>query len=196
MNLVLASSSPTRKKLLAQLCLPFEAYSPDVDEAPLHGENTGEYVSRLSLEKARTGIGRFPESLIIGSDQACTLNGLILGKPGTKDAAIKHLKLCSGNWLEFHTGLALVNTLTGTESVSVETYRIKFRRLSAAEIEAYVDLDMPLDCAGCLKAEEAGIMLFDEMDGKDFNTLLGLPLIQLVSMLEKEGLNPLLAAKE
>ena len=196
MNLVLASSSPSRKQLLAQLRLPFEAFSPDIDESPLDSENTREYVSRLSLEKARTGIGRFPDSLVIGSDQACTLNGLILGKPGTKVAAIKHLKLCSGNWVEFHTGLALVNTSTGKEYGSVETYRVKFRRLSAEEIEAYVDLDLPLDCAGCFKAEEAGIMLFDEMDGQDFNTLLGLPMIQLVSILRKEDLNPLLAARE
>jgi len=195
MKLVLASSSPARKQLLNQLGLPFDTFSPDIDESALPNENTEQYVARLALEKARTGLDGSQDDLIIGSDQACTLNGLILGKPGTRDAAIKHLKLCSGNWLQFHTGLAVINSETAKEQVVVETYRVLFRQLSAEEIEYYINLDNPLACAGCFKAEAAGIMLFERMEGDDFNTLLGLPLIRLVSLLRNEGFNPLLPAK-
>ena len=195
MKIVLASSSPYRVKILQQLRLPFKTCTPDIDESPKPGENTREYVSRLALEKARAVCNRFPDSLVIGSDQGCTLNGLILGKPGTHDAAFKHLKLCRGNWVEFQTGVALINTGSGQEHVEVETYRVKFRNLSDEEIRAYIALDKPLDCAGSFKVEEAGVCLFKAMEGNDYNTLLGLPLITLVTLLKKEGLNPLLAAR-
>ena len=120
------------------------------------------------------------------------LNGLVLGKPADEDGARKHLKLCSGAWVEFRTGLALVNTSTGKEQATVESFRVKFRRLTDAEIRGYIRLDRPLDCAGCFRVEAAGIALFERMDGRDYNTLLGLPLIALVSLLREEGLNPLL----
>jgi len=194
MNLVLASSSPTRSKILQQLQLPFITYSPDINESPLNGETTLNYVKRLSLEKARAVSNQYPDSLIIGSDQACSMNGLILGKPGSEEAGIKHLKLCSGNWVQFQTGLALINTRTGKEHVTYDSFRVKFRCLSDEEIRAYIKLDKPLDCAGCFKVEAAGIALFEALEGKDYNTLLGLPIITLVSLLKEEGLNPLLAA--
>ena len=194
MNLVLASSSPYRIKILRQLCLPFETFPPHIDETPKANEDTEEYVRRLSLDKARAVAARFPDSLVIGSDQACTLNGLILGKPGSEDAAFKHLKLCSGNWVEFHTGLALVNTRTSKETAVVEKFRVRFRTLTDSEIRAYIRLDDPLDCAGSFRAEALGISLFEAMEGSDYNTLLGLPLIALVSLLREEGVNPLLAS--
>jgi len=198
MKLTLASSSPYRAKILQQLKLPFDTCSPDIDETAEPGENTHDYVSRLALSKARAVAGRCQDTLVIGSDQACTLNGLIMGKPGTEEAARKQLKMCSGNWLEFHTGLALVNTQTGSEQVVVETFKVKFRQLTDDQIKAYVQLDQPLDCAGSFKAESLGISLFAAMEGSDFNTLLGLPMISLVTLLKSEGLSPLLsrAARE
>lgn len=195
MKLVLASSSPTRSKILQQLRLPFVTASPDIDETPLADENTIDYVSRLSLLKARAVASQHPGSLVIGSDQACTLNGLIMGKPGTIESAFKHLKMCSGQWLEFHTGLALINTETGEENSHVEKFTVKFRSLSDEEIRAYLQLDQPLDCAGCFKVEAAGISLFEALEGRDYNSLLGLPVIALVDLLKAQGLNPLLAAK-
>jgi MAF protein len=193
MKLILASSSPYRVKMLAQLRLPFDTCSPGIDETPLAGEAVDDYVLRLAEAKARAVAARYPDSLVIGSDQACTLNGLILGKPADADAARKHLKLCSGAWVEFRTGLALLNTATGTMRKRVEAYRVKFRTLADDEIRGYIRLDNPLDCAGCFKVEAAGIALFDALDGRDYHTLLGLPMIALVDMLREEGLNPLLA---
>ncbi|MBT5484212.1 MAG: septum formation inhibitor Maf [Gammaproteobacteria bacterium] len=196
MNLVLASSSPTRIKILEQLRLPFTTCTPGIDESPLSDESLADYVARLSAEKARAVSAKFPDSLIIGSDQACSLHGLILGKPANTEAAFKHLKMCSGNWVQFQTGLTLINSTNGEEHTTVESYRVKFRSLSDEEIKAYLSLDNPLGCAGCFKVEEAGITLFEALDGSDYNTLLGLPLIALVSLLKKEGLNPLLAARD
>lgn len=194
MNLILASSSPYRIKMLEQLCLPFTTCVPGVNESPLTEETIKDYVARLSLEKAQAVSAQYPDSLIIGSDQACSLNGITLGKPGNQDAAFKHLKMCCGNWVEFHTGLALINTGSGKQHLTVESYRVKFRHLSDEEIQGYIKLDNPLDCAGSFKVEAAGIALFEALEGNDYNTLLGLPLIALVSLLKKEGLNPLLDA--
>ena len=192
MKLVLASSSPYRSRLMQQLRLPFSTCTPAIDETPQADEQVDAYVARLALAKAKAVAHTHPDSLVIGSDQACTLNGLILGKPADADAARKHLKLCSGAWVEFRTGLVLLNTTTGKQHTTVEGYRVKFRSLTDAEISGYIRLDNPLDCAGCFKVEETGIALFEGMAGDDFNTLLGLPLIALVTMLREEGLNPLL----
>ena len=194
MNLVLASSSPYRRKILEQLRLPFSTCSPDIDESPKSNENIDQYVSRLALQKAHAVADRFPDSLIIGSDQACHLGGMPLGKPENLEAALKHLKLCSGTTVEFLTGLALLNTASGHEQVTTERFRVTFRHLTDDEIRAYIQLDQPLDCAGSFKVEAAGISLFTAMEGRDYNTLLGLPMLALVDMLKTEGVNPLLAA--
>ena len=193
MKLVLASSSPYRVKMLEQLRLPFSTATPAIDETPRQDEAVDAYVLRLAEEKARAVAGRHPDSLVIGSDQACTLNGLILGKPADADAARKHLKLCSGTWVEFRTGLALLNTGTGKLHSTVEGFRVKFRTLTDQEIRGYIRLDEPLDCAGCFRVESAGIALFDSLEGRDYHTLLGLPMIALTDMLREEGLNPLLS---
>ena len=192
MKLMLASSSPYRAKILQQLKQPFDICSPDIDELAQPEENITDYVSRLALAKAKAVANQCKNTLVIGSDQACTLNGLILGKPGTEDAARKQLKMCSGNWLVFHTGLALVNTETTTEQVVVETYKVKFRQLTESQIQTYIRMDQPLDCAGSFKVESLGISLFTAMEGSDYTTLLGLPMISLVTLLESEGFSPLL----
>ena len=194
MKLVLASSSPYRHRQLQQLGLPFTTMAPALDETALPGEQVVDYVRRLALAKAR-GVGaQCPGSLVIGSDQACHLNGLPLGKPADAEAAFRHLKLCQGNWVEFVTGLALVNTASGREQVTAESFRVKFRALSDAELRAYIRIDHPLDCAGSFKVEAAGIALFDAMEGRDYNSLVGLPMMALVDMLVAEGVSPLLDA--
>ena len=122
------------------------------------------------------------------------ISDIIKGKPGTEAAAFDQLKMCQGQWVEFLTGLALLDTGSNREQVIVENFRVKFRRLSDAEIRAYIRLDQPLDCAGSFKAEAAGIALFESMHGRDYNTLLGLPMLALVDMLHAAGINPLLTA--
>jgi len=194
MKLALASSSPYRAQMLGQLHLPFDTLSPDIDETPKADEGIDDYVSRLALEKARAVAENCPNSLVIGSDQACTLQGLILGKPADEEAARKQLKLCSGKTVDFRTGLALINTATGKQRTHVEHFRVRFRSLTDEEIRAYIKIDQPLDCAGCFRVEATGIVLFEALEGRDYNALLGLPLIALVTMLREEGLNPLLIA--
>jgi MAF protein len=191
MQLVLASSSRYRRALLEQLRLPFSCASPDIDETPLAGETVPTLVARLALAKARALAGKFPDALIIGSDQACALDGRILGKPGNADNARAQLRACSGKRVTFHTGLVLYDTRSGDFQHGVDTYTVHFRELADAEIAHYVELEQPFDCAGSFKVEGLGITLFSALEGKDFNSLIGLPLLSLCAMLRAAGLNPL-----
>lgn len=191
MQLVLASSSPYRRALLEQLRLPFVCASPGVDERPHPGETVAALVKRLALAKAQALAKTFPEALIIGSDQACALDGRILGKPGNAENARAQLQACSGRRVTFHTGLALYDTRKQAAQQGVDTYTVQFRNLSAEEIARYVELERPYDCAGSFKVEGLGITLFSALEGKDFNSLIGLPLLSLCAMLRAAGLNPL-----
>jgi MAF protein len=191
MQLVLASSSRYRRALLEQLRLPFVCASPHVDETPLTGEAVPALVERLSLAKARALAGTFRDALIIGSDQACALDGRILGKPGDAGTARAQLQACSGRRVTFYTGLVLYDTRDGACQHSVDTFSVQFRDLPAAEIARYVDVEQPLDCAGSFKVEGLGITLFSALEGNDFNSLIGLPLLSLCAMLRRAGLNPL-----
>lgn len=191
MQLVLASSSRYRRALLEQLRLPFTAASPDVDETPLPGETVAMLVERLALAKARALAARFPDALIIGSDQACELDGRILGKPGNAANGRAQLQACSGRRVTFHTGLVLYASADGSWQHCVDTYTVQFRELSPAEIARYVELEQPFDCAGSFKVEGLGIALFSALEGKDYNSLIGLPLLRLCDMLRAAGLNPL-----
>lgn len=191
MQLVLASSSRYRRALLERLRMPFECASPDIDETPLAGEAVSALVARLALAKARALAGKFPSALIIGSDQACALDGHILGKPGNAENARKQLQACSGRRVTFHTGLVLYDARTNDWQHAVDTYTVQFRDLGAAEIARYVELEQPFDCAGSFKVEGLGITLFSALEGKDFNSLIGLPLLSLCAMLRAAGLNPL-----
>jgi septum formation protein len=194
MQLVLASSSRYRRTLLEQLRLPFACASPDLDETPLPGEPSAALVARLALAKARALANHFPDALIIGSDQACALDGRILGKPGNAENARAQLQACSGRRVTFHTGLVLYDTRGATWQHTVDTYTVQFRDLSQAEIARYVELEQPFDCAGSFKVEGLGITLFSALEGRDFNSLIGLPLLSLCDMLRAAGLNPLAPA--
>lgn len=191
MQLVLASSSRYRRALLEQLRMPFDCANPDVDETPLPGESVTELVARLALAKARALAARFPQALIIGSDQACELDGRILGKPLDAARARAQLQACSGRRVTFHTGLVLYDTQNATWQQEVDRYTVQFRQLDANEIARYVDIEQPVDCAGSFKVEGLGIALFSALDGKDYNSLIGLPLISLCAMLRTAGLDPL-----
>lgn len=191
-ELILASTSPYRRALLARTGLPFRCAAPGVDETRRPGEAVEHYVARLALEKARAVAQRHPQAWVIGSDQACVLGQRVLGKPGTRAAAFAQLRDTSGRWLGLRTAVALLGP-DGTEQVHVEPFDIEFRELSAADIDAYLDREQPFDCAGSFKAEALGICLFRQMRGRDFSAVVGLPLIALLDLLRAAGLDPLRA---
>jgi septum formation protein len=186
-RLILASTSPFRRELLARLELPFETRVPYVDEAPKPGEDAQTLVSRLARSKALSIAGLESKALVIGSDQVAVLEGNILGKPGTHQRAIMQLSQASGKTVTFYTGLCLSNSDTGQAQVEVVPFRVVFRLLNSQQIENYLRRDKPYHCAGSFKSECLGIALFERMEGDDPNSLIGLPLIHLVKMLEAEG---------
>lgn len=194
-RLVLASTSPSRRELLARLGLPFETVAPDVDEAQLPGESAERLVLRLAESKARAVAHRFPDALVIGSDQVAGLAGephdAILGKPGTRERAVEQLSHASARTVVFRTGLCLLRTADGTAQTACELFKVHFRHLSAAQIEAYVERERPFGCAGSFKSEGLGITLFERLEGADPNALIGLPLIRLVDMLAAAGVEVL-----
>ena len=191
-NLILASTSPWRRALLEKLAMPFECAAPEVDETPMPGESPRHLVNRLAQEKAQSLAHRFPSHLIIGSDQVCMLEGEITGKPHTEENARLQLKKASGNVVTFYTGLALYNSANGHLQTECEPFDVHFRHLSEQEILTYIRKENPLNCAGSFKSEGLGIALFDRLEGRDPNTLVGLPLIALCKMLRRENHNPLL----
>jgi len=178
--------------LLEKLGLPFECAAPDVDETPLPEESARQLVARLAQAKAQSLATRYPHHLIIGSDQVCVLDGAITGKPHTEENARKQLRKASGTIVTFYTGLALYNSATGHLQTECEPFDVHFRHLSDKEIEHYVRKENPLQCAGSFKSEGLGITLFERLEGRDPNTLVGLPLIALCQMLRRENNNPLL----
>lgn len=190
-RLLLASTSTYRKMLLEKLHLPFVCAAPQVDETPLVGESAEALVLRLATAKAQALAAAYPEHLIIGSDQVCVIEGKITGKPHTEENACAQLRQASGQKVTFYTGLALYNSRSRHLQVLCEPFHVHFRTLSEAEISAYVRLEQPLNCAGSFKSEGLGIALFEKLEGRDPNALIGLPLIALLEMLRAEGINPL-----
>lgn len=185
--LVLASSSPYRRELLQRLRLPFDCASPGIDESPLPGESAEQLVRRLAQAKARALAERFPNHLIIGSDQAAVLGDTILGKPHTLERATTQLKAASGTTVSFLTGLALLDSSSGRCQVDCIPFNVHFRELDDARIRRYLEAEQPFDCAGSFKAEGLGVSLFRATEGSDATSLVGLPLIRLVDMLLAEG---------
>ena len=188
MKLILASSSPYRRELLERLKIPFEVIAPEVDETPRPGETPAALVERLSIEKARKIAMQKPGSLVIGSDQVAVYNGKIVGKPHSHDRAVQQLREASGRTVVLYTGLALVHADTQRVQCEVIPYRVTFRALTDAQIESYLHKEQPYSCAGSVKSEGLGIALLERFEGDDPNTLIGLPLIRLVRMLENEGI--------
>lgn len=186
--LVLASTSRYRRELLERLQLPFESAPPHTDETPGTDEPAERLVRRLAEAKARALAGSHPQHLIIGSDQVATLDGRIIGKPHTTANACAQLRAASGRSVTFLTGLCLLNSQTGHCQVDCIPFTVHFRPLSDAQIERYIELEQPLDCAGSFKSEGLGISLFSRTEGCDSTSLIGLPLIRLTDMLLSEGI--------
>lgn len=186
-KLILASTSPYRRELLARLGLLFEIINPQTDETPLPDETPEILALRLSEAKARAVAADFPNSLIIGSDQVAVMEGHIFGKPGTHECALEQLRLLRGRTVNFFTGLCLLNTETGHTQVRGIPTLVTFRNLSDSEIENYLRRERPYNCAGAAKSEGLGIALLDKIQGDDPNALIGLPLIALCDMLRAEG---------
>jgi MAF protein len=188
-SLVLASSSPYRRALLEKLGVPFSWASPSVDETPQPGETPAALVERLACAKAAALANNHAGHLIIGSDQAASLDGKILGKPGNFTNAAQQLRAASGRSVEFFTGLCLLDTRSGLSRSLVERFTVVFRPLTDQQIENYLNREQPFDCAGSFKAEGLGIALFERLQGDDPNALIGLPLIRLVTLLSEAGLS-------
>ena len=190
-SILLASTSPFRQALLRKLGLPFITAAPEVDESPQPGENAEALVIRLAVAKAQALAGTYPRHWIIGSDQVCVLDGAIAGKPHTAENARAQLRVASGQAITFYTGLALFHPASGRLLQCCEPFVVHFRSLTDTEIAGYVEKEQPLQCAGSFKSEGLGICLFDRLEGRDPNTLVGLPLIALNGMLQQAGINPL-----
>ena len=187
-RLILASTSPFRRDLLARLALPFMAQAPEVDETRLPGETAPELVARLAERKAAAVARQEPAALIIGSDQVAVLDGAIIGKPGDHQRAVAQLQQASGRTVVFYTGLCLLDSASGERQIAVEEFRVVFRALTPAMIERYLRREQPYQCAGSFKSEEMGIALFARLEGDDPTSLIGLPLIRLTRMLEAAGM--------
>ncbi|MBS7661210.1 septum formation inhibitor Maf [Pseudomonas lalucatii] len=187
--LVLASSSPYRRELLARLRQPFTWSAPAIDESRLPNEDASGLVRRLAEEKARAISTSHPQHLIIGSDQVATLDQEILGKPHGFERAREQLLAASGRSVTFLTGLALLNSDTGHCQVDCIPFTVHFRQLGEPQIRRYLEAEQPYDCAGSFKAEGLGISLFRSTEGSDVNSLIGLPLIRLVDMLHQAGID-------
>jgi MAF protein len=194
-TIVLASSSIYRRQLLGKLLENFEAGNPAIDETPYPEESPADLVQRLSLAKAQKLAREYANALIIGSDQVASLHGAVLTKPGGFNQAQNQLRRCSGQRVEFFTGLCLLDSESGEYDLVCETFAVQFRELSQNEIDAYLHREQPYDCAGSFKVEGLGICLFEALQGKDPNTLVGLPLITLADLLRRRGVNPLLVTQ-
>jgi septum formation protein len=190
-TLILASTSRYRRELLERLKLPFEVRSPGVDETPLPGETPAALAQRLALAKARAVAEQEPDAIVIGSDQVADLDGQAIGKPGTHERAVAQLSLMSGRRVVFQTALAVVRPSTGYVGQALAAVGVSFRQLSAGEIEHYLRIEQPYDCAGSAKCETLGIALLDAIDSDDPTALVGLPLIRTSRLLRAAGLDPL-----
>ena len=187
MRLILASSSTFRRELLTRLQIPFEVAAPDTDETPFPHETPAATAERLAEAKAHAVANRFPDALIIGSDQVAFLGEQRFDKPGTRENAKAQLSRMSGKTVNFHTGLCLLNVTTGRTQLRGIPTKVRFRTLSDGEIHRYLDREDALNCAGSAKSEGLGISLLEYLRGDDPNALVGLPLIALCDMLRAEG---------
>lgn len=194
-TLVLGSTSVYRQALLRRLRLPFQVDAPQVDEAPQASETPAGMAGRLALAKAREVARRWPHAVVIGSDQVAELDGQPIGKPGSHAAAVAQLTAMRGRTVLFHTAVAVLRLDQNFEALALETVRVQLRTLSDSEIERYLRLDQPYDCAGSAKVESLGIALAETIQSNDPSALEGLPLIQTCALLRQAGLDPVACAR-
>ena len=187
-KLILASSSPFRKQLLDRLRLDYECHSPDVDESALAGEQAVDYVCRLAEAKARVIARQHPQAVVIGSDQCALLEDRILGKPGCHENALQQLRQAQGKSVVFHTAICVMCLDSGFVAIGEVPFTVEFRKLSDQQLDHYLRVEQPYQCAGSFKAEGYGACLFSRMHGDDPSALIGLPLFKLTQMLEAAGI--------
>ena len=184
---ILGSTSVYRRELLSRLRIPFDVQAPDVDETPLSGESPLQLAERLALAKAHAVAQKFPDSVVIGSDQVANLDGLALGKPGNFERATLQLRQMRGKTVVFQTAVAVVCHATGFVAQDCAAVKVIFRDVSDDEISAYLLAETPYDCAGSAKSEGLGIALLAAIHSDDPSTLVGLPLIRTCNMLRAAG---------
>lgn len=189
---ILASSSAYRAGLLARFGRAVQSIPPQVDESQLAGESPDQLAERLARKKTAAVAARVGEAIVIGSDQVAVCDDMIMGKPGSHEAAVQQLMSSSGRWVRFLTGLSVIDTTTSNERHGVEEFNVRFRELDAKTIESYLTREQPYDCAGSFKSEGLGIALFSEFRGRDPNSLIGLPLMLLTDYLLELGVNVML----
>jgi septum formation protein len=186
LRLILASTSPYRRELLARLQLDFDVAAPDMVETRLPGEPPRTLALRLAAAKAAAICAHHPSAWVIGSDQVAAFDDTVLGKPGTREAAIRQLAAMSGRSVEFFTAVC-VRHADGPRFDAIDSTIVRFRPLCGEEIERYIDAEQPIDCAGSFKAEGLGITLFEAIESCDPTALVGLPLIATARLLRKAG---------
>lgn len=184
-DLTLASTSPFRKSILAKLTIPFNSVSPEVDETAFDNESPNILVERLAIAKAAAGAQQVTSGYVIGSDQVACYENEILGKPHTHENAVAQLTRFSGKKVTFYTGLCIHHVPTGLQEHLVETFDVHFKILSEYQIEQYLKAEQPYNCAGSFKSEGLGILLFEKLEGRDPNALIGLPLIGLAELFSR-----------
>jgi septum formation protein len=187
-RLILGSTSRYRRELLQRLQTPFEVRAPDVDEAPLPGEKPNTLATRLALAKAHAVASTAPDAVVIGSDQVADLHGQPLGKPGTHERAVAQLRQMRGQTVIFQTAVAVVCKDSGFEQSSLAAVKVTFRDLTDDEIENYLRIEQPYDCAGSAKSEGLGIALLASFESDDPTALVGLPLIRTCNMIRAAGI--------
>lgn len=195
-RLVLASTSRYRAQLLTRLALPFEACAPQVDEHAEPGEEPGDMAARLAEAKAAAvaatlAAAAAPPAIVIGSDQVPELEGRVLRKPGTHRLALEQLSACRNRTVLFHTAVCVLDQRSGERSRFTDVTEVDFADLGPAQLERYLELEQPYDCAGGFKVEGLGIVLFRAVRSCDPTALIGLPLIRLADVLRRLGLDPL-----
>ena len=186
-RLILGSTSPYRRELLARLGIAFDVERPEVDETPQPGEKPAALAMRLALAKAREVARRHPDAVVIGSDQVADLDGEPLGKPGNHERAVEQLRRMSGQTVIFQTAVAVVCLSSGFEQSDLAAVQVAFRTLTEAEIEHYLRTEQPYDCAGSAKSEGLGIALLERIENDDPTALVGLPLIRTCRMIRAAG---------
>ena len=187
--LILGSTSPYRRELLERLRLPFEVQRPEVDETPLDGETPVALAQRLAMAKAQAVAQRFPQAIVIGSDQVADLHGKPLGKPGNHANAVKQLQRMRGQTVVFQTAVAVVCQATGFAQCELAQVKVVFRDFSDESLQHYLHAEQPYDCAGSAKSEGLGIVLLARIDNQDPTALVGLPLLLTCRLLRAAGLS-------
>ena len=190
-RLVLASTSPYRRDLLARLRLPFDVEASHLDETPRSGESPAQLARRLAVAKAEVVAVRNPSAVVIGSDQVADLDGRSIGKPGTHERATEQLQAMSGRTVVFHAAVSVQCLERRFAKTAVVPVTVRFRTLTSAEIEHYLRAEAPYDCAGSAKCETLGIALLDAIESDDPTALIGLPLIHTCRLLRDAGIDPL-----